>query len=111
MAVDICEGVSTGEWLRGQTEHCMLAVRGKPVSLSDAPGAFTEAGGILCIGGSHVSKAARWSCFVGNSGRRGKSMEMTLVDSNRKSDPRYFELTNGARLLWEARASLGCHSV
>jgi len=33
MAVDICEGVSTGEWLRGQTEHCMLAVRGKPVFL------------------------------------------------------------------------------
>jgi N6-adenosine-specific RNA methylase IME4/ParB-like chromosome segregation protein Spo0J len=26
--------MGTGEWLRGQTEHCMLAVRGKPVFLS-----------------------------------------------------------------------------
>jgi N6-adenosine-specific RNA methylase IME4 len=26
-------GSRTGEWLRGQTEHCMLAVRGKPVFL------------------------------------------------------------------------------
>ncbi len=25
--------MGTGEWLRGQTEHCMLAVRGKPVFL------------------------------------------------------------------------------
>jgi N6-adenosine-specific RNA methylase IME4 len=26
--------MGTGEWLRGQTEHCMLAVRGKPVFIS-----------------------------------------------------------------------------
>jgi len=26
--------MGTGEWLRGQTEHCMLAVRGKPVFLN-----------------------------------------------------------------------------
>lgn len=25
--------MGTGEWLRGQTEHCMLAVRGKPIFL------------------------------------------------------------------------------
>lgn len=25
--------MGTGEWLRGQTEHCLLAVRGKPVFL------------------------------------------------------------------------------
>ena len=25
--------MGTGEWLRGQTEHCMLAIRGKPVFL------------------------------------------------------------------------------
>src|SRR5512132_2301430 len=23
--------IGTGDWLRGQTEHCLLAVRGKPV--------------------------------------------------------------------------------
>jgi N6-adenosine-specific RNA methylase IME4 len=28
--------IGTGDWLRGQTEHCLLAVRGKPtVQLSD----------------------------------------------------------------------------
>ncbi len=26
--------MGTGEWLRGQTEHCMLATRGKPVFLN-----------------------------------------------------------------------------
>ena len=25
--------MGTGEWLRGQTEHCLLAARGKPVFL------------------------------------------------------------------------------
>src|ERR1035438_4610347 len=25
--------MGTGEWLRGQTEHCLLAIRGKPVFL------------------------------------------------------------------------------
>jgi N6-adenosine-specific RNA methylase IME4 len=25
--------MGTGEWLRGQTEHCVLAARGKPVFL------------------------------------------------------------------------------
>ena len=29
----IKDRMGTGEWLRGQTEHCMLAVRGKPVIL------------------------------------------------------------------------------
>jgi len=26
--------MGTGEWLRGQTEHCLLAVRGRPVFVS-----------------------------------------------------------------------------
>ena len=29
----IKDRMGTGEWLRGQTEHCMLAVRGKPIFL------------------------------------------------------------------------------
>jgi N6-adenosine-specific RNA methylase IME4 len=35
--------MGTGEWLRGQTEHCMLAVRGKPVFLHGNHGTVLEA--------------------------------------------------------------------
>lgn len=35
--------VGTGEWLRGQTEHCMLAVRGKPVFLHENHSTALEA--------------------------------------------------------------------
>jgi N6-adenosine-specific RNA methylase IME4 len=36
--------MGTGEWLRGQTEHCMLAVRGKPVFLRGNHTTVLEAG-------------------------------------------------------------------
>jgi N6-adenosine-specific RNA methylase IME4/ParB-like chromosome segregation protein Spo0J len=35
--------MGTGEWLRGQTEHCMLAVRGKPVFLHGSHTTVLEA--------------------------------------------------------------------
>ncbi len=35
--------MGTGEWLRGQTEHCMLAVRGKPVFLHGSHTTVIEA--------------------------------------------------------------------
>jgi len=35
--------MGTGEWLRGQTEHCMLAVRGKPVFLHGSHATVLEA--------------------------------------------------------------------
>jgi N6-adenosine-specific RNA methylase IME4 len=35
--------MGTGEWLRGQTEHCMLAVRGKPVFLHGSHSTVIEA--------------------------------------------------------------------
>ena len=33
----------TGEWLRGQTEHCLLAIRGKPVFLHGSHSTALEA--------------------------------------------------------------------
>jgi len=35
--------MGTGEWLRGQTEHCMLAVRGEPVFLHGSHATVLEA--------------------------------------------------------------------
>ncbi|MBI1789570.1 MAG: hypothetical protein HYR60_18710 [Acidobacteria bacterium] len=35
--------MGTGEWLRGQTEHCILAARGKPVFLSGGHATVLEA--------------------------------------------------------------------
>ncbi len=35
--------MGTGEWLRGQTEHCMLAIRGKPVFLNGSHTTVLEA--------------------------------------------------------------------
>jgi len=35
--------MGTGEWLRGQTEHCMLAVRGKPVFVHGGHSSVLEA--------------------------------------------------------------------
>jgi N6-adenosine-specific RNA methylase IME4 len=35
--------MGTGEWLRGQTEHCLLAARGKPVFLHGSHGTVLEA--------------------------------------------------------------------
>jgi len=35
--------MGTGDWLRGQTEHCLLAVRGKPVFLNGKYSTFIEA--------------------------------------------------------------------
>ena len=35
--------MGTGEWLRGQTEHCMLAIRGKPVFLHGSHATVLEA--------------------------------------------------------------------
>jgi N6-adenosine-specific RNA methylase IME4 len=35
--------MGTGEWLRGQTEHCILAARGKPVFLHGSDGTALEA--------------------------------------------------------------------
>jgi N6-adenosine-specific RNA methylase IME4 len=35
--------MGTGEWLRGQTEHCVLAVRGKPVFLNGKYSTYLEA--------------------------------------------------------------------
>jgi N6-adenosine-specific RNA methylase IME4 len=35
--------MGTGEWLRGQTEHCMLAARGKPVFLHENHSTVLEA--------------------------------------------------------------------
>jgi ParB/RepB/Spo0J family partition protein len=35
--------MGTGEWLRGQTEHCLLAARGKPVFLHGNRGTVLEA--------------------------------------------------------------------
>jgi N6-adenosine-specific RNA methylase IME4/ParB-like chromosome segregation protein Spo0J len=35
--------MGTGEWLRGQTEHCMLAIRGKPVFLNGSHTTVIEA--------------------------------------------------------------------
>jgi len=35
--------MGTGEWLRGQTEHCLLAVRGRPVFLHGSHGTALEA--------------------------------------------------------------------
>ena len=35
--------MGTGEWLRGQTEHCMLAARGKPVFLHGSHSTVLEA--------------------------------------------------------------------
>jgi N6-adenosine-specific RNA methylase IME4 len=35
--------MGTGEWLRGQTEHCLLAIRGKPVFLHGSHSTVIEA--------------------------------------------------------------------
>ena len=35
--------MGTGEWLRGQTEHCLLAVRGKPLFLNGKYSTYLEA--------------------------------------------------------------------
>ena len=35
--------MGTGEWLRGQTEHCLLGTRGKPVFLHSSDGTVLEA--------------------------------------------------------------------
>jgi N6-adenosine-specific RNA methylase IME4/ParB-like chromosome segregation protein Spo0J len=35
--------MGTGEWLRGQTEHCMLAIRGRPVFLNGSHATVLEA--------------------------------------------------------------------
>ena len=35
--------MGTGEWLRGQTEHCLLGARGKPVFLHGSDGTVLEA--------------------------------------------------------------------
>jgi N6-adenosine-specific RNA methylase IME4 len=35
--------MGTGEWLRGQTEHCILGARGKPVFLHGSDGTVLEA--------------------------------------------------------------------
>jgi N6-adenosine-specific RNA methylase IME4 len=35
--------MGTGEWLRGQTEHCLLAVRGKPIFLKGSHATFLQA--------------------------------------------------------------------
>jgi len=35
--------MGTGEWLRGQTEHCLLGARGKPVFLHGSDGTTLEA--------------------------------------------------------------------
>ena len=35
--------MGTGEWLRGQTEHCLLAARGKPIFLHGSDGTALEA--------------------------------------------------------------------
>jgi len=35
--------MGTGEWLRGQTEHCLLGARGKPVFLRGSDGTVLEA--------------------------------------------------------------------
>ena len=35
--------MGTGEWLRGQTEHCLVAARGKPVFLHGSHGTVLEA--------------------------------------------------------------------
>lgn len=47
--------MGTGDWLRGKTEHCLMAVRGKPIITwkpndplaCETPGKFSEAGRVL----------------------------------------------------------------
>ena len=68
--------MGTGEWLRGQTEHCLLAVRGKPVFYQRNHTTVLEA-----ARREHSRKpeefyalveatvpAARWSCSPASSG-------------------------------------------
>jgi N6-adenosine-specific RNA methylase IME4 len=35
--------MGTGDWLRGQTEHCLLAIRGQPVFLNGSHPTFIQA--------------------------------------------------------------------
>ena len=77
-------GISVGNWLRQQTEHCIVARRGKPtVRLSGQstvlrakarghsrkPEAFYEMVEGLCPG-------RRWSCSPGRAARAGRVMGM-----------------------------------
>lgn len=43
--------VGLGDWLRGQTEHCLLAVRGEPVRRTDAPSTL-----LMAPRGAHSEK-------------------------------------------------------
>ena len=56
--------LGTGHWLRGRTEHCLMAVKGRPVTKSHASeyghprscqGAFAETRRVLPAGGNVVS--------------------------------------------------------
>jgi len=71
--------MGTGEWLRGQTEHCLLAARGKPVFLHGNDSTALEA-----TRREHsrkpeefyalVERAARvagWNCSPGSGARGG----------------------------------------
>jgi N6-adenosine-specific RNA methylase IME4/ParB-like chromosome segregation protein Spo0J len=59
--------MGTGEWLRGQTEHCLLAVRGKPVFLH---GSHTSA--LLAAKREHSRKPEEFYGMVEQTSPGGK---------------------------------------
>ena len=72
--------LGTGHWLRGRTEHCLMAVKGHPVvNLTNqstghprsCQGAFTETRRILPVGGNVVSRQENRTVRKGRPGRLG----------------------------------------
>ena len=82
--------MGTGEWLRGQTEHCMLAARGKPVFLHGiiAPFWKRRAGSTRASPRNSMpswrgsAPAAGWSCSPGSSARAGIPSGTTSITSS-----------------------------
>jgi N6-adenosine-specific RNA methylase IME4 len=81
--------MDTGEWLRGHAEHCMLAVRGKPVFLHGNHATVLEAARRehsrkpeeFYARVEATSPGGNWSCSVGSSARGGKCTGMRSRNS------------------------------
>ncbi len=85
--------MGTGEWLRGQTEHCLLGTRGKPVFLRGSDGTVLEAARrehsrkpeAFYALVERVCPAAEWNCSRGSSGKDGSHL-VTTPDGSSSQD-------------------------
>jgi len=55
--------MGTGEWLRGQTEHCLLATRGRPIFLHGSHTTMLQA----ATPGKHSRKPEEFYFLVGET--------------------------------------------